>query len=142
MNNRGFTLLEIMVATMIMAVAVTALLSNLSVSLRTASRITDSDRATLVARAKMDELLADSRLPHNFEVQGALDPTRTGWPQAGWRAIVHPFDIPPGAGAGSPILEQVRLQVWWVTPSGRRTFDLDAYRRGTLLAGEEGLAPK
>jgi type II secretion system protein I len=41
MNRRGFTLLEVLVATVIMATAVIALLSNLSTSLNNAARLTD-----------------------------------------------------------------------------------------------------
>ncbi len=131
--NRGFTLLEVLVATLIMAIAVTALLSNLSVSLRTAGRVTDNDRAAMVARAKMDELLIDAKLPHGVDLGGALAPALTGWQQAGWRAVVRPFDVPPGAGPGTPILEKVDLEVWWTSSATRRTFALEAFRRGTML---------
>ena len=79
--HAGFTLLEVLVATLIMAIAITALLSNLSVSLRTAGRLTDNDRAAMVARAKMDELLLDATIPHGAELHGKLDPALTGWSQ-------------------------------------------------------------
>jgi general secretion pathway protein I len=140
--NRGFTLLEVLVATMIMAIAVTALLSNLSVSMGTAVRVTDNDRAALVARSKMDELLLDAKLPHGVEMQGALDPASTGWPSAGWRAVVRPFDIPPGAGLGVPILERIDLEVWWNSTGNRRTFALEAYRRGTMMPEDMAAVPR
>ena len=57
----GFTLLEVLVATTIMAIAVSGLLASLSTSLRVASRLTDYDRATLLAREKMDELLVNEK---------------------------------------------------------------------------------
>ena len=138
MKQRGFTLLEALVATMIMALAVTALLSNLSTSLRSASKLTDNDRAALAARARMDELLLDSRLPHNSEIQGRLDPALTGWPEAGWRATVRVFEAPPGAGPGTNVLERIDLQVWWRTPSGQRTYALDGYRRGVMRPEDVG----
>jgi general secretion pathway protein I len=131
--NRGFTLLEVMVATLIMAIAVTALLSNLSVSLRTASRITDNDRAALVARAKMDELLLEAKLPHGVEMQGRLDPVQTGWTQAGWRAVVRPFEYPPTVSPGVPILERINVEIWWNSSATRRTFSMEGFRRGTML---------
>lgn len=134
--NRGFTLLEVLVATTIMAIAVTALLSNLSTSLRAASRVSDNDRAAMVARAKMDELLLQARLPHGTEMRGVLDPAQTGWSQGGWRAVVRAYDVPPGAGPGVPILERVDLEVWWITSGGRRKFTIEAYRRGTFALGD------
>lgn len=136
--NRGFTLLEVLVATLIMAIAVTALLSNLSVSLRTASRITDNDRAALVARAKMDELLLEAKLPHGVEMQGQLDPAQTGWNEAGWRAVVSPFDYPPNVSPGVPIIERVQVEIWWKSTATRRTFSLEAFRRGTMLPEDMG----
>ena len=45
-SRRGFTLLEVMVATTIMGIAVVTLLSALSTSVRNATRLTDYVRAT------------------------------------------------------------------------------------------------
>jgi general secretion pathway protein I len=136
--NRGFTLLEVLVATMIMAIAVTALLSNLSVSLRTASRITDNDRAALVARAKMDELLLQATLPHGVDLQGPMDSVQTGWAHAGWHAMVRPLDVPPGVSPGAPILERIELQIWWDSSGSRRSFSMEAFRRGTMTPEDMG----
>ncbi len=61
MKPRGFTLLEMLVATAIMGIAVVALLANISTSMQNASRLTDYDRAALLAKRKMDELLLDGR---------------------------------------------------------------------------------
>ena len=92
MKTRGFTLLEVLVATLIMAVAVTGLLSALSTSLRTASRLTDYDRAGLLARQKMDELLLANKLPKLAPFEGTWDPALTGGLKMGWRARVSPFE--------------------------------------------------
>lgn len=139
-NQAGFTLLEVLVASVVMALAVGGLLTNLSTSLRNGSRLTDIDRASMIARAKMDELLLQAKLPHNSEVGGALNPAMTGWPQGGWRVVVEPYDIPPGSGPGSNIVERLRLEIWWNTNGNRRSFPLETYRAGRMLPGDVATA--
>ena len=130
--EHGFTLLEVLVATLIMAIAVTGLLSALSTSLRNASRLTDADRAAMLARHKMDELLIAPRLPKHVLLQGPLDGVR-----GGWKAMVKPFELPPNAGPGATVLEQIELQIWWDTGGSEpRTFTLQAYRPAILIAGD------
>ena len=86
MTRRGFTLLEVLVATLIMALAVTGLMSALSTSLRSASRLTDYDRAVLLAHQKMDELMIATRAPKFAPFSGTWGPEVTGGLQAGWTA--------------------------------------------------------
>ncbi len=134
--RRGFTLLEVLVATVIMGVAVAGVLSALSTSVRNAARLNDADRAALLAGAKMEELLVDPTLPRFTEIDGQGDPSQFGGSPNGWRARVTPFDVPPNAGGGTPILERIELEVWWMSGSTRRSFTLEAYRRG-MLRGED-----
>ncbi len=136
MRRRGFTLLEMLVATAILGIAVVGLMSNLSVSLRNAAHLTDYDRAALLAHEKMDELLLDRELPKVAILEGVFDPSLTGGTDAGWRAQLTPFEVPPKAGPGSEILEQLELQVWWGPQGHQRTLVLDGYRRGTLPKAE------
>ncbi len=86
MRSRGFTLLEMLVATVIMGLAVVGLLSNISTSLQHASRLIEQDRAALAARRTMDELLVNSRLPYDSPIEGRFDPAATGM-NGGWRAF-------------------------------------------------------
>lgn len=138
-RNRGFTLLEVMVATTIMAIAVVGLLSSLSASLRNAARLTDYDRSALLARRKMDELLLDRRLPRFAAVEGNWDLSATGV-EGGWRARIMPFDVPPGVRAGAEVLDRVELEVWWKKGGLRRSFALEGFRRGALRPEEAALA--
>ena len=143
----GFTLLEVLVATTIMAVAIVGLVSMLSNTLRNAARLTDYDRATILAKRKMDELLLDRQIPRYSPVQGSWLAEATGSVPVGWRAVVTPFDLPPGFGPGTPILDRVELTVFWRDGADReRTFNLEGFRRGILAPpdverAKAGLAP-
>jgi general secretion pathway protein I len=136
MKDRGFTLLEMLVATLIMGVAVVSLLGDISTSLRNAARLTDYDRGALLARRKMDELLADRRLPKSVPLEGQFDPALTGGVEGGWRAQLTTFDKPPNTGPGQMCLERVELEVWWMSAGKKHTFALDGYRRGIIRPEE------
>jgi general secretion pathway protein I len=125
----GFTLLEVLVATVIMGVAVTALLSALSQSVKNADRLKDYDRASMLARAKMSDLLLDAELPFDGSVEGAFPADQSGGIPSGWKASLRPFDMPPNAGPGAVILQEIARDVWWEPQSGgRRDLRLQSYR--------------
>jgi len=130
-RERGFTLLEVLVATLIMGLAVVGLLSSISTSLHNAARVVDYERAALMARAQMDSLLLSSNLRPFAVLQGDFDPAVAGGREAGWRARVTPFEM-PNRGAGAWMLERIELEVWWMAGGVRRTFTLDAFRRKQL----------
>jgi len=135
-NQRGFTLLEVLVATAIMGIAVAGVLSGLAATTRNAARLTDYDRATLLARSKMDELLADQHIPRKVFVEGNFDAAMSGGVPTGWRARVMPFEWAPGAGPGMWVLDRIELEIWWITSGTRHSFTLEGYRRGLLQAGD------
>lgn len=130
--RRGFTLLEVLVATVILAIAVSGLMSALSGSMRNASRLTDYDRAAMLSRRKMDELLEDKKLPRMVPVEGKWDPILTGGKESGWRARIEPWEMMPRAAPGSLGLDRIQLEVWWMDGGNRRTFAVEAFRRSTL----------
>jgi general secretion pathway protein I len=133
MNSpRGFTLLEVLVATLILGVAVAGLLFNINTSMRNAARLADYDRTTFLAKRQMDELLHDPLLPRSTVLTGEIDPRLAGGAKAGWRAQLDLFEAPPGAQNGARVLDQLRLEVWWGEEENRRTLELDSYRPGIL----------
>jgi general secretion pathway protein I len=134
MKQRGFTLLEMLVATSILGIAVVGVLSALSTTMRSAARLTDYDRAVMLGRSKMDELMLDVHFPRNTPIEGMFDPSLMGGPQGGWRARLTPFDQPPTPVIGDSILDRMELQIWWLSGSQRRTFNLEAYRTYRLRA--------
>jgi general secretion pathway protein I len=127
-RRRGFTLLEVMVATLIMGIAVVGVLSAMSTSMRAASRLTAYDRAVMLGRSKMDDLLTDKSIPYGASIDGTFDD------QAGWTARFTPYAMRPNAGPGSPVLERVELEIWWMNGGERHTFPLDGYRRNIIPA--------
>lgn len=137
-QERGFTLLELLVATTIMAVAVVGLLSALNTSIRNASRLTNHDRAALVAKRKMEELLVQRRLPMMQILEGALNPATDAGLAGGWRAQMTPFEAPPNAGGGFPVLNRVECEIWWEEGSTRKTFRLEGYRSEVPMPGSPG----
>lgn len=124
--RQGFTLLEVMVATTIMGIAVVTLLSALSTSVRNATHLTDYDRAVLLGRAKMDALLVDPTLPPMTVMEQPLEPALMGGAKGGWRAQISPFEQAPGGGPG---LDRVQLEIWWMSGNQRRSFGLEGFRR-------------
>jgi type II secretion system protein I len=125
----GFTLLEVLVATLIMGIAVAGLIAGLSQSVKNASRLTDYDRAALLGRTKMNDLLLNVNLPFDGSTEGEFDKTETGGVPGGWRASLRPFDLPPHAGPGMVILQRIALEIWWQPVTGtRRTIELTSYR--------------
>lgn len=136
MRERGFTLLEVLVASTLMAVAVVGLLGTLRTSLSNAARLTDYDRAALLARRQMDELLATRGLPYGLSIEGTFAPRLTGGVRSGWRARVTPFEssAPPGLPPppGQPMLERIELEVWWASGADTKSLRIGAYR--TALA--------
>ena len=129
-KRRGFTLLELLVATTIMGIAVVALLANLSTSLRTASRLTGRDRAALLAQQKLEELVAQRALPPYAE--GRFDAREAGGVEAGWNSRAEVFEASPQGGPGAPMLQRVAVEVWWREGPVRKTLALETYRRGQI----------
>ena len=134
--ERGFTLLEMIVAMVILAVAIVGLLSGISGAMRNAARLTAYDRVVQLARLRMNDLLMDSRMPRNQVVRGEFDAAQTGGVTAGWQARLTPFEAPPNTGAGQVEMQRVELEIWWMAGPERRTFTLDAYRPHKLRPEE------
>jgi general secretion pathway protein I len=135
-SQRGFTLLEVLVATLIMGIAVAGVLSGLSASVRNATRLTQYDRTTLLARQKMDELLLDQSIQRGAPLTGSFGPT------SGWTAVVQPFEAAPGSGPGQWVLDRVQLEIWWTDGAVRHQFSLEGFRRGVLKPGDSVNAPR
>ena len=129
-GKRGFTLLEMLVATTIMGIAVAGLMSGISSSTRNAARLRDYDRVVQLARLRMNSLLADPSA--NGSGDGLFDPAISGGLECGWRAQVSVAEKMLLPAAGDYVLDRIQLEIWWISGGQRRTFPLESYRRRTL----------
>ena len=135
-QQSGFTLLEALVATMIMGIAVAGIMNALAASSRNVTRLTQADRAVILARTKMDELLVDDRLPRKVFLDGRFTAAEAGAMDAGWRTRVTPFESAPGVGDLNFLIDRIELEIWWMDGATRRSFSLEGYRRALLPQGE------
>jgi general secretion pathway protein I len=135
-QSRGFTLLEVLVATAIMGIAVAGLLNTIAAAAHNAARLTQYDRAVLLAKSKMDELLAEPKLQRNVPLAGAFDALRTGGVPCSWQAVVQPFEMAPGAGTGSSAVDRIQLEIDWMDGATKHSFSLEGFRRGVLQNGD------
>jgi len=140
-RGQGFTLLEMIVATTIMAVAIVGLISGLSTTTHNAARLRDYDRAVLLGRERMNELLLDMTIPHDSQMSGIFDPAQTGGVEAGWTARLSTFEMPPSIRVNEAALDRLELEVWWKSGETRRTFTLDAYRPRAITTNDVALTP-
>lgn len=131
-RQAGFTLLEAIVATLIMAIAVTGLVANMSRTVRNAAALRDYDRISILAKRKMDELLINRQILRNVPVRGEFSPIDAGGVPVGWQAMVTAWDYPPNPGANTAVLDRVELTLRWQDGSRERTYTLEAYRRAPI----------
>ena len=131
-GKRGFTLLEMIVATTIMGIAVAGLMSGISSTTRNAARLRDYDRVVQLARMRMNSLLSDPPAPGSAVQQGLFDPAITGGLECGWSAQVSVAEKSPSPSPGDYVFERIQLEIWWISGGQRRSFPLNGYRRRVL----------
>ena len=128
-QRRGFTLLEMIVATTILGVAVVGLLSGLAGVTRNAARLREYDRAAQLARLRMNDILTDYKAPRNQVIGGNFDRQITGGAEAGWNARVTTVEVSPVLIYNDFALDRIDLEVWWMAGTQRRSFKVEGYRK-------------
>ncbi len=107
---RGFTLLEVLAALLIAAVAITYLIQSETASLRMANMTRDLRHATLLGNAKLQELAAglENRTAGEFEERD------------GWAWGISREQVPEGFGT-----ERIVLTVHYSATGKERTLTLE-----------------
>ena len=117
-TNKGFTLLEVMIAVAIIAIALTTLLGSQSQSVFFANSARFETMATLLAQSKMSEITiqtADSLSSDSGDFG-------EDYPGYAWESTVSDISI-EGLGAISDYLKQIDLTVTW----GALSYNLRLY---------------
>ena len=131
--QRGFTLLEALVATAVLGASVAALLGLLSGSLRNAARMEAPERALLLGQSKLNELIAAGVTEENGDTSEAhalpFDQTIEGrWDERfRWEARATRFRPAPSAAEGALperrpgeiVLARITLAVFWKRETDR-----------------------
>jgi len=126
-QEAGFTLLEVLVATVILGMAVAALFGLLSGALRNADRLQAPEQALLLGQAKLNELLAVGAVPGGEEV--SLNQKVEGhWDDRfRWEAMAS-RSFPEGAPGGTTLV-RIALDVIWKSGAGEeRKLSLETYQ--------------
>ena len=114
--EKGFTLLEVLVATVILGTAVAALFGLLSGALGNLSRLQSPEQALLLGQSKLNELLAAGfvaqdgvivETPLDRKIQGRWDD------RFRWESLSSRFRSSPELAPGETILVRVELDVFW-----------------------------
>ena len=122
-GQRGTTLLEVVLATLLLGVAAAGLLGTVNRALAGARAAREHSRAVTNANSVLDELLALPRLRTGQALQGSTDAT------SGWRAVVEPLQ-PQNRHPGTAGLVEIQVEVWWLAGGQRKTLALAGYRHG------------
>jgi general secretion pathway protein I len=120
-HEAGFTLLEMLVAVMVLGTAVAAISGVITTSMRNVSRAEEYQRVTLLARSQMNELLT---LPWRD------GQTWSGNWADGYRWTAAASIIPPEKGREVQGFDLMRMTLTgaWKTSRGQKTFTLETAR--------------
>ena len=108
-DERGFTLIEALVAFAILAATLVALYEAMGTGLKGIDRSAQVDKAVLVAESKLDELKALKVLPR-AALEGAVEHTPYRWHV---EAVADEMPETPELAASPVRLQKIKLTVTW-----------------------------
>ena len=126
-NQRGFTLIEVVVATAIFGIATASLFALLSRSLANLKKIEDIRHYQLAGEDIMSRTLLLSKLPAGGSIDGELQR-----PAAHWTVKITPW-IPSTLDSRPPdAVMKIDVEVRWQGRSTQRSLTLEALKAGPV----------
>jgi general secretion pathway protein I len=131
-RSRGFTLIEVLVAMTIMAMAFGVLFSLSSRSLDGMRRARDVGRRIEFARSKLAELRLVDRIEVGDRASGTMDDSTT------WSIEVLPFIAPvsEGPSRNPDSVVRIRLSLEWQGRNEPQQWFIDSYRYVQPMTGD------
>ena len=126
-GNRGFTLIEVMVAAAVIGIAATALFALLSRSMVNVRKVQDLHHYQLAGEAVMNRVLLLSVLPPGGTIDGPVKGL-----DAHWAVKVTPWI--PAVLEGNPgeAVMKIEVEILWPGKSGQRNVKLEAVKAAKL----------
>ncbi len=125
-NNRGFTLIEIVVALLVLAIASAVIFEGFSVGFRNARTADDFAQAVLIAQSKLAPTGVSEPLSAGFTSGEELN-------KYAWTVKVDSVEVAPDEGATPSSLQPffVAVDVVWSDGGTQRTVSLSTLRLAT-----------
>lgn len=133
-TQRGFTLIEVLVAAAVLGITATALFGLFSKSLFNLRKIEDLHRYELAAQDVMNRVLLLSTLPAGAQAEGPLDNIEGRW-------IVKVTPWAPVSLEEKPkeAILRVDVGVTWPGRSSQRTIEVEALKFATIAYSDYDL---
>jgi len=123
LNNDGFTLIEVLVALAVVAIAVSALLRLQLISIKMADNTVASTQAMFLAQQKLDETIAQSSLESGTTTGSVSLNNR----ELNWRRTVTNLRLPELDQKDFALLRCVEIDVNWTRGSADKHLNLTTY---------------
>ncbi len=134
LRDNGFTLIEVVVATAVLAIALTVIIELFAGGLRLARVSKEYTKAVNYANAKMEELASKQTLEEG-STEGEFDETfrwRVTTDKVNLLPVEKPWEVKP------PIqLFKIRVDVLWKPGSQERSASVETYRAIKVKDGDE-----